>query len=154
MPRELGAHLGMLMDGIIVVDRVNELSRRHRGLDPVQEAKEFLVAMARHALPDDGAVENIELRAITDVVVGRSTSIPTVMLGNTARRPTSSHAFFTAWGMRTRSCGRGSAPAVGSEKRPSLQPPVTAQARRKRSWMPERTETLMSRRTTWQISLA
>ena len=83
MAAEPGAHLGMLVDGIIVEDRVNELSRWHRGLDPVQEAEEFLMAMARHALPDDRAVENIERReqggrAITDVVVDHGAGAPTL----------------------------------------------------------------------------
>ena len=74
MPGEPGAHFGMLVDGIIVEDRVDQLSGRHRGLDPVQKAEEFLVAMARHALADDRAVENVERReqggrAIADVIV-------------------------------------------------------------------------------------
>jgi hypothetical protein len=74
MPGEPGAHFGMLVDGIIVEDRVDQLSRRHGGFDPVQEAEEFLVAMARHALPDHRAVENIERReqggrVIADVVM-------------------------------------------------------------------------------------
>lgn len=52
----------MLVDGIIVEDRVNELSRRHCGVDPVQEAREFPKAMTRHTLPDNRAVENVERR--------------------------------------------------------------------------------------------
>ena len=75
MPREPGAHLGMLVDGIVVEDRVDQLAGRHRGLDPVEEADEFLMAMARHALADDGAVEDIERReqrrrAVADVIMG------------------------------------------------------------------------------------
>jgi hypothetical protein len=52
----------MLVDGVVVEDRVDQLAGRHRGLDPVQETDEFLVAMARHALADDRAVEDIECR--------------------------------------------------------------------------------------------
>ena len=75
MPREPGAHFGMLVDGIIVEDRVDQLAGRHRGLDPVEEADEFLMAMARHALADDRAVEDIERReqrgrAVADVIMG------------------------------------------------------------------------------------
>ena len=66
--------LGMLVDGVIVEDCVNELAGRHRGLDPVEKPDEFLVAMARHALADDRAIEDIEGgkqrgRAMPDLIV-------------------------------------------------------------------------------------
>ena len=75
MAGEPGAHFGMLVDGIIVKDRMDQFAGRHRGLDPVQKTDEFLMAMTRHALPNDAAVEDIERckqrgRAIADVIVG------------------------------------------------------------------------------------
>jgi hypothetical protein len=50
----------MLVDGVVVEDGMDELASRDSGLDPVQETDEFLMAVARHALADDRAVENIE----------------------------------------------------------------------------------------------
>ena len=41
---------------------MDELACRHRRLDPVEEADEFLVPMARHTLADHRAVEDIESR--------------------------------------------------------------------------------------------
>jgi hypothetical protein len=35
MPREPGAHLGMLVDGIVVEDRVDQFAGRDRRFDPV-----------------------------------------------------------------------------------------------------------------------
>src|SRR5271170_2167688 len=69
---EPGAHFGMLVDGVIVEDGMDQLAGWHRRLDPVEEADEFLMAMTRHALPDHAAVEDIECReqrgcAVTDV---------------------------------------------------------------------------------------
>src|SRR5271155_257382 len=52
MAAEPSADLGMLVDGVVVEDGMDELAGWHCGLDPVQEADEFLVAMARHALAD------------------------------------------------------------------------------------------------------
>jgi hypothetical protein len=62
MPGEPGTHLGMPADSVVVEDRVNELASWHRGLDPVQKSDEFLVAMARHALADHRALEDVERR--------------------------------------------------------------------------------------------
>ncbi len=62
MAGEPGAHFGMLVDGVIVEDRVDQFAGWHRGLDPVQKTDEFLVAVARHTLADDTAVEDIECR--------------------------------------------------------------------------------------------
>jgi hypothetical protein len=40
----------------------DHLAGRHRALDRAQEAEELLVAVARHAAPDDRAVEHAERR--------------------------------------------------------------------------------------------
>ena len=76
MPLEPGAHFGMLVDGVVVEDRVDELSPAPRPLSG-SESGGFLVAVARHALADDGAVEDIERReqrgrAVADVIMGSS----------------------------------------------------------------------------------
>jgi len=36
----------MLVGGIVVEDGVDELTGRHRGLDPIEETDELLVAMS------------------------------------------------------------------------------------------------------------
>ena len=71
----------MLVSGRIVEDSVDELAGRHGGLDAVEETDELLVAMARHALTDHGAVEDIERgeqrgRAVPDIIVGHRSSPP------------------------------------------------------------------------------
>ena len=55
---EPGQHPGVLVDGVIVEDRVDHLA----GRDPsrsiaLREAEELLVPMARHAAPDDPTIE-------------------------------------------------------------------------------------------------
>jgi hypothetical protein len=57
---EPGAHLRVLVDGIVVENDVNGLSGRDLGRDGVEEADELLMAMALHVLADDGAVEHVE----------------------------------------------------------------------------------------------
>jgi len=56
------AHLRMLVGGIVVEDGVDHFAGRNLGLDGVQEADEFLMAMALHVAADDGAIENIQRR--------------------------------------------------------------------------------------------
>src|SRR5262249_6155542 len=76
MAGEPSAHLGMLVDGVMVEDCcMHELAGRHRRLDAVQEMDEFLVVMPRHALADHRVVEDIERGkqggcAVPDVIVG------------------------------------------------------------------------------------
>ena len=53
---------------------MDQLAGGHGGLDPVKEADELLVAMARPALTDHGAVEDIQRgeqrgRAVPDIIV-------------------------------------------------------------------------------------
>ena len=76
---EPDADLGVLVDGVIVEDQVDLLALRHRDLNRVEEADEFLMAMALHVAADDGSIENIESgeqgrRAVALVVVGHCAS--------------------------------------------------------------------------------
>ena len=69
------AHLGMLVDGVIVEDHVNELSGRHLRLNSIQKADELLVPVALHTSADDLAFEHVESSekrrcAVALVVVG------------------------------------------------------------------------------------
>ena len=57
---EPAQHLGMLVSSVVVEDDVDHLAGRHRALDGVEEADEFLVPVALHAWADDGAVEHVE----------------------------------------------------------------------------------------------
>ena len=75
---EPGAHLGMLVGGVVVEDHMDALAGRDIGLDGVEEADELLVAVALHAAPDDLALEHVQrpmtlpsstLRAANRVVV-------------------------------------------------------------------------------------
>ena len=60
MTAEPAQHLGVLVGGVVVEDDVDQLAGRHGAFDGVQEADELLVAMALHALADDGAVEHVD----------------------------------------------------------------------------------------------
>ncbi len=53
---------GMLMGGVVVEDRVNDLAGGNLALDGVEEADEFLMAMALHVAADHGSVENVQRR--------------------------------------------------------------------------------------------
>ena len=75
MAVEPGAHLGVLVGGVVVEDDVDGLAGRHLALDGVEEADELLVAVALHVAADDGAVEHVERGeqgggAVALVVVG------------------------------------------------------------------------------------
>jgi hypothetical protein len=81
MAGEPGAHFGVLVDGVVVEDRVNELAGWHRGLDPVQKTDEFLMVMTRHALAYHRALEDVERReqggrAVPDIIVGHGPARP------------------------------------------------------------------------------
>ena len=60
MAVEPGAHLRVLVGGVVVEDDVDGLAGRHLGLDGVEEADELLMAVALHVAADDGAVEHVE----------------------------------------------------------------------------------------------
>jgi len=62
MAGQPGAHLGMLVGGVVVEDRVHQLSGRHGGLDAVQKADELLVAMSRSVPPDCCGPKNSAFR--------------------------------------------------------------------------------------------
>ena len=53
-------HFGMFVGGIVVEHRVDQLAGRDLALDGIEEADEFDVAVALHAVPDDAAVEHAE----------------------------------------------------------------------------------------------
>ena len=53
-------HFWMFMGGIIVDNGMDDFSGRNLGFDGVQEADEFLVAMALHVATDHGPVENVQ----------------------------------------------------------------------------------------------
>jgi len=61
--------------GVVVQDDVHHLTDRHRRLDGVEEADEFLMPVPRRALAEHGAVQHVQCRgqrrrAIAGVVVG------------------------------------------------------------------------------------
>lgn len=60
MAVEPGAHLGMLVGGIIVEDDVDGLVGRHLGVDGVEKADELLMPVTLHVPADDGAVEHVK----------------------------------------------------------------------------------------------
>ena len=70
-----GHDLGMLVSAVVIEDHVDDLARRHFGLDGVEEADELLVPMALHAAPDHLAFQDVEggkqrRRAVPFVVMG------------------------------------------------------------------------------------
>ena len=71
MAIEPGAHLGMLVSGVVVEDDVDGLAGRHLGIDGVKEADELLVTMALHVAADDGAVEHLGSFAFRRAVMVR-----------------------------------------------------------------------------------
>ena len=56
---EPSSHLGMLVGGVIVDDGVDRLTRGDLLLDDIEEANEFLMAMALHVPADHRAVEDV-----------------------------------------------------------------------------------------------
>ena len=91
VPSEPGADLGMLVGGVVVEDGVDQLAGRHGGLDPIEEADELLMPVARHALADDAAVEHVQRReqgrrAVADVVM-RHGAGPTLLDRQPRLRP-------------------------------------------------------------------
>jgi hypothetical protein len=79
MAAKPGAHLGVLVDGIVVEDGMDDLARRDLRLDGVEEPDELLMPVALHAATDDLALEHVEGgeqggRAVALVVVGHGPS--------------------------------------------------------------------------------
>jgi hypothetical protein len=83
MACEPGAHLGVLVRGVVVPLRVafgsddglNRLASWHRGLDLVEEADELLMPVALHVAADHRAIQHVQRGeqgggAVADVVVG------------------------------------------------------------------------------------
>src|SRR5512139_253114 len=60
MADEPGLHLGMLVGRVVVHDEVQVEGRRNVGIEVLQKAEELLMAMARLALPEDVARENVQ----------------------------------------------------------------------------------------------
>ncbi len=60
MAGEPGAHLLVLVGGVVVQDGVDHLADRDSGFDRVQEADELLVPVSPHVAADHGAVEDVE----------------------------------------------------------------------------------------------
>jgi hypothetical protein len=60
VPFELGLHLGMLVRRIVFDDQVEFSPSRGLTVDLVEEADEFLMPMARHALADDPTLQHVE----------------------------------------------------------------------------------------------
>jgi hypothetical protein len=78
MPGKPCAHLRMFVDGVVIDDGVDGLSLRHLRLDGIEEADELLMAVALHAMANDGAVEHVESGeqrsgAVPFIVVGHGT---------------------------------------------------------------------------------
>src|SRR6478672_7533680 len=62
MARQPGAYPRMLVDGIVVHDRVYDLAGRDCCLDGVEKADEFLMTVALHAATEHRAVEHVQGR--------------------------------------------------------------------------------------------
>ena len=60
VPLQPGADLGMLVRRVVVDDQMQLHSGRGLAVDLVEEADEFLMPMARHALADDLALQHVE----------------------------------------------------------------------------------------------
>jgi len=81
MTRQPGQHLGMLVGGVVVKHRVDQLAGRDLALDGIEGADEFAAAVALHAAADHGAVEHAEGGeqgggAVALVVVGQGLAAP------------------------------------------------------------------------------
>ena len=99
---EPGLDLGMFVGGLVVKDDVGLEVGRHGLVDRPQEAKELLVPVARAALREDGAVEQVEgceqgSGAMAEVVVAhplaRHSRSPTAAGARCARAPGSCSRF-------------------------------------------------------------
>lgn len=64
---EPGPDVRVFVSGIIVENGVDDLARRNLGLDGIEEADEFLMAVTLHISPGHGSIEDV--RAANNVVV-------------------------------------------------------------------------------------
>lgn len=55
-----GSNLRVLVGGVVVEDHMHGLARWRLGFDGVEEADEFLMPMALHVAPDDGAIQHVQ----------------------------------------------------------------------------------------------
>jgi hypothetical protein len=81
MAGEPGAHLGVLVGGVVVDNGVDDLADRNLRFDLVEEADELLMPVALHATADHRSVQDIERReqggrAVALVIVGHGPSPP------------------------------------------------------------------------------
>jgi len=81
MAVEPGAHVEMLVGGIVVEDDVDCLVGRQLDVDGIEKTDELLMPVTLHVPPDDGAVDDVEggkkcRRAVPHVVVGRGVGPP------------------------------------------------------------------------------
>jgi hypothetical protein len=60
MSAQPAQHLGMLVGGVVIQDHVDHLAGGDLTLDGVEEADEFLVPVALHAVADHGVVQDVE----------------------------------------------------------------------------------------------
>ena len=60
MPGEPRSDLGVLVDGVVVGDGVDQFAGWHGCLDGVEEADELLMAVLLHAAADHAAIQHIE----------------------------------------------------------------------------------------------
>ena len=54
------AHLGVLVSGVVVEDRMDDFAGRDLRLDGVEEADELLVPVTLHAAPNHPSVQHVE----------------------------------------------------------------------------------------------
>ena len=62
MAGEPGPDLGVPVGAIVIDDGMDHLAGRDGALDRIEEADELLVAMALHAVAENGAVEHVQRR--------------------------------------------------------------------------------------------
>ncbi len=80
MAREPGTDFGVFVGGVVVGDGVDDLARRGRALDGIEEADELLMGVSLHAAAEHGAVEDVQRRkqrrgAVALVVMGHGAAL-------------------------------------------------------------------------------
>ena len=77
MPLQPLLHVGMFVRTVIVHNQVQSQVRRPLSIQTAQELQELLMPVARHAFPDDLAVQHVQSRkqscsSVAFVIVGQS----------------------------------------------------------------------------------